>query len=609
MSEGRFPSYHHLPPAAPAPQRHHLSTAATSSIPHPLTFQPPPISHQLSTWLAKKDLAAYRNTPYTSLHNVAALQMHKPEPIIDRWMDARNNMPPPSRPGPPSPSPAHAANSTSVKHRSSFALSVDQLDLTNHKKESQQVSMDLSAHKTEKPFVSKTIAQLNGQVVSSKAEEKAISVIAPNPLKVVMSETKGNDIPLILKSDTSYIHKVKNNNNSKKDSKLTKLPDIKCHNTNLESPSKIDITVTNHVEKMLENIFQVDESEKQSVIKSVKPAKSPSPSSMRAESVEKVLKSPSPSHKSDHEKLEDSISPEKSSKIIHDKHSQFLEVENKLEELFASVESPNKTDQPSVLEDKSKPLITTKRPYSKNKKPMKKIKRGQSISEKTKPVEAVVKKYKGPLIRVSGNIDNPTSFVVVNRNIQEDEDSLDGRNINKKTYLYKSGVSNGEEKPDVGTLESSGWQCVFCSRGPHVRDIGYDPTGDLFGPYYVSLPKNVVKKTDNAKRKKSKSNLHDNDTSDIFIEVWTHENCLVWASGVYMVGTKIFGLEDSVRAAKNTTCVYCGTNGASIGCTARHCKSSIHFSCAIQLGWLLDNQTFLTTCNLHKNSPKGTSCH
>lgn len=54
MSEGRFPSYHHLPPAAPAPQRHHLATAATPSVPHPLTFHPPAISHQLSSWFTKQ---------------------------------------------------------------------------------------------------------------------------------------------------------------------------------------------------------------------------------------------------------------------------------------------------------------------------------------------------------------------------------------------------------------------------------------------------------------------------------------------------------------------------------------------------------------------------
>lgn len=61
-------------------------------------------------------------------------------------------------------------------------------------------------------------------------------------------------------------------------------------------------------------------------------------------------------------------------------------------------------------------------------------------------------------------------------------------------------MCNGEEKPDVSNLQSSEWKCVFCSRGPHVRDIGYDPTGDLFGPYYVSIPK-VIKTNDNLKPK------------------------------------------------------------------------------------------------------------
>lgn len=65
---------------------------------------------------------------------------------------------------------------------------------------------------------------------------------------------------------------------------------------------------------------------------------------------------------------------------------------------------------------------------------------------------------------------------------------------------YKSGGCNGEEKPDVNNLESSDWKCVFCSQGPNVRHIGQDPSGDLFGPYYVSIPKDV-KSNDNPKRK------------------------------------------------------------------------------------------------------------
>lgn len=56
---------------------------------------------------------------------------------------------------------------------------------------------------------------------------------------------------------------------------------------------------------------------------------------------------------------------------------------------------------------------------------------------------------------------------------------------------------------------------------------------------------------------KSKHNLNENDNSETFIEVWTHENCLVWTSGVYMIGAKIFGLEDSVKIAKNTVNIVC----------------------------------------------------
>ncbi|XP_029344864.1 uncharacterized protein LOC100168927 isoform X2 [Acyrthosiphon pisum] len=598
MSEGRFPSYHHLPPAAPAPQRHHLATAATPSVPHPLTFHPPAISHRLSSWFTKQDMAAYRNTPYASLHNIAALQMHKPQhtPVIDRWMDSRNNMPPPSRPDPPSPSPAHSANVSP-----SFSLSrTVEIDLTKHKKESEQMSIDLSSNnKNYESFSFKRARdQVNGQINLSKIgniEEKAISVIAPNPHKVIKSEIRC-DAP-----DYIHIQKVKNVNNEGYENKCSK-NDIKITWDVVDSPIKIEVEDTNNVEKMLENIFQTNESEKQSVIKIIKPRKSPSPSMMRAESVEKILKSPSPIPRIEHDKSEDSIPSENSSKKIHDTHSQFLEVENKLEELFGGViTSTSIPDQQIVIDNKLKPIISTKRPYNKNKKQLKKVKKSLPISEKLKPaVEQPFKKYKGPLIRVNGgNIENPRSFVIINRNVQDDEDSLDGRNINRKTYSYKSGVCNGEEKPDVSNLESSDWKCVFCSRGPHVRDIGYDPTGDLFGPYYVSIPK-VVKPNDNPKRKKSKHNLNDNDTSETFIEVWTHENCLVWASGVYMVGDKIVGLEDSVRIAKNTICVYCGVIGASIGCTARHCKSSIHYNCAIHVGWLLDSQNHMTTCNVHR---------
>lgn len=376
-------------------------------------------------------MAAYRNTPYPSMHNVAALQMHKPQhtPIIDRWMDSRNNMPPPSRPGPPSPSPAHSAN---VSPSLSLTQTTE-LDLTKHKKESEQMSIDLSAytHKNDCSSSKETKDQVNGQITLCKSEtneEKAISVIAQNPLKAIKFEAKDCnflDIP-----ESLSIQKVKSNNNESHKNKFNK--QVKSAKNILVSPMKIEVTDTNNVEKMLENMFQTNDSEKLSVIKTIKPVKSPSPSTMRAESVEKILKSPSPIPRIEPDKSDNIVPSENSPKKVHDTHSQFLEVENKLEELFGGVITSS--DQ-IMTENKPKPLIPTKRPYNKNKKFIKKIKKIPIIEKSKLNVEPVIKKYKGPLIRINGgNIENPTSYVIINRNIQDDEDSLDGRNLNRKTY-------------------------------------------------------------------------------------------------------------------------------------------------------------------------------
>lgn len=369
-------------------------------------------------------MAAYQNTPYASLHNVAALQMHKPQhnPIIDRWIDKRNNMPPPSRPGQTSPSPAHSA----------------ELDLTKFKKESELMSIDLSASTQKNDNSINPIKDhVNGQITSLKIDtidEKAISVIAQNPLKVIKSETKLSSI-----SDDPgclNIQRVKSINSANHDNKYNKQD--KGARDVIDNSIKIEVADTNNVEKMLENMFQTNESEKLSVIKTIKPIKSPSPS-LRAESVEKILKSPSPIPRIELDKSECSISSTKSSKKVHDSHSdsKFLEVENKLEELFGEVTTSNSiNDQQVITDNKPKQIISSKRPYNKNKKQIKKIKKNLPSTDKLKStIESTNKKYKGPLIRINGgNIDNPKSFVIINRNIQDDEDLFDGRNINRKTY-------------------------------------------------------------------------------------------------------------------------------------------------------------------------------
>lgn len=372
-------------------------------------------------------MAAYRNTPYASLHNVGSMPGHKSQhtPVIDRWIDSRNNMPPPSRPGPPSPSPAHSAN---MSPNFSLSRSVE-LDLTKHKKEFEQMSIDLSAN-TQKNnnSLKRTKNQVNGQITSSKIgnkEDLDISVIEPIYRNVNKSKVK--DLPNF--SNSIIIQRIKSVNESyeknKQDNKSSKDDDV------IDTPIKLEDT--NNVEKMLENMFQTNESEKLSVIKTTKNIKSPSPSTMRAESVEKILKSPSPIPKMECDKSVNSVPLANSSKKVHDTHSQFLEVENKLEELFGGVIASTSTDQSVMMNIKSKPIGFTKRPYIKNKKKNNKI---STIPEKPKTnVEPINKKYKGPMIRVNGgSIENPTSFVIINRNVPDDEDSLDGRNINRKTY-------------------------------------------------------------------------------------------------------------------------------------------------------------------------------
>lgn len=377
-------------------------------------------------------MAAYRNTPYASLHNVAALQMHKQHtPVIDRWMDSRNNMPPPSRPGPPSPSPAHSA---SVKPNFSLAQTVD---LTKPKVESEQLSIDLSASTiSNNASLKQTKGQINGQSTSCKIEtigDKAISVIAPNPLKIIKIEAKSDNSSDRMSSFS--IQKLKSVNN--KNNENTFYKQDKPAKVRVNSPIEIEVADTNNVEKMLENIFQTNESENLSVIKTVNPIKSPSPSMIRAESVEKILKSPSPINRIEHDKSDDSIPQENSKKVLHTQtDSQFLEVENKLVELFGGNVSTSIAEKQATAKNEPKLIVPLKRVYNKSKKQIKKIKKSLPPTDKLKSaIEPANKKYKGPLIRVNGdNIDNPTSFVIINRNVQDDEDSLDGRNISRKTH-------------------------------------------------------------------------------------------------------------------------------------------------------------------------------
>ena len=65
---------------------------------------------------------------------------------------------------------------------------------------------------------------------------------------------------------------------------------------------------------------------------------------------------------------------------------------------------------------------------------------------------------------------------------------------------------------------------------------------------------------------------------------WAHVNCALWSSEVHEDN----GVMQSVHTARSRSrlmkCSHCGTNGASVGCHAKHCRCNYHFACALDAG-------------------------
>lgn len=116
------------------------------------------------------------------------------------------------------------------------------------------------------------------------------------------------------------------------------------------------------------------------------------------------------------------------------------------------------------------------------------------------------------------------------------------------------------------------WICVFCKETSHARGLG-----DLFGPYYISGGSNTTGTSGSNTTGKSGSNTTGKsgsntsgtsgskpdvgpskprvppkkmkvyEVSDSDREIWLHDSCLSWASGVYLVGHQIKNVEDIIK--------------------------------------------------------------
>ncbi|XP_057324364.1 uncharacterized protein LOC130667015 [Microplitis mediator] len=239
------------------------------------------------------------------------------------------------------------------------------------------------------------------------------------------------------------------------------------------------------------------------------------------------------------------------------------------------------------------------------------------------------------------------------------QNDLDYRGKVSKAGLFSSTLSS---RYDAHTTDST-WVCVFCKQGPHYIVPG-DPSrphpnlagphiapgtytvpggvlSDLFGPYLIGkerLEEGILSADEqeitteqkrggknkrslryagladifSAKMGKKKRNSIEANTAVMFAgmtmipgdeqrwEVWLHEQCAVWAAGVYLAGGRVTGLQEAVWDATKSICNACGMTGANIGCVKRGCKAVTHYPCAITKGWHLDNTQYIPKCNLHR---------
>ncbi|XP_025990795.2 serine-rich adhesin for platelets isoform X2 [Solenopsis invicta] len=240
------------------------------------------------------------------------------------------------------------------------------------------------------------------------------------------------------------------------------------------------------------------------------------------------------------------------------------------------------------------------------------------------------------------------------------QNDLDYRGKVSRAGLFSSTLSS---RYDAHTTDST-WVCVFCKQGPHSVIPGDPsrphpnlagphiatgtytvPAGvlsDLFGPYLIGkerLEDGILSADEqeitteqkkggrnkrslryagladqfSAKMGKKKRNIVESNTNAIFTgmtlhpggeeqrwEVWLHEQCAVWAAGVYMAGGRVTGLQEAVWDAAKSVCDSCGLTGANIGCVRRGCKAVSHYPCALTKGWYLDTNQYIPKCNLHR---------
>ncbi|KAK7166887.1 hypothetical protein R3I94_001308 [Phoxinus phoxinus] len=85
-------------------------------------------------------------------------------------------------------------------------------------------------------------------------------------------------------------------------------------------------------------------------------------------------------------------------------------------------------------------------------------------------------------------------------------------------------------------------------------------------------------------------------------ELWVHEGCIVWTSGVYLVNGRLYGLQEALDGARDTSCSHCEMVGSTLGCYSKGCTLRYHYLCAIEADCSLNEDNFSLRCPKHKSN-------
>ncbi|XP_056431289.1 transcription factor 20 isoform X1 [Gadus chalcogrammus] len=83
-------------------------------------------------------------------------------------------------------------------------------------------------------------------------------------------------------------------------------------------------------------------------------------------------------------------------------------------------------------------------------------------------------------------------------------------------------------------------------------------------------------------------------------ELWFHEGCMAWTSGVYLVNGRLYGLQEALDGARETNCSYCEAVGSTLGCYTKGCTLRYHYLCAMEADCTLNEDNFSLRCPKHK---------